>query len=119
MGVEEWIRVHVRTVGTIEAVHERPWATVLRVPTDGGVAWCKACAAAQAFERLYFLERACQAQILALSTGGSLHLVPQPVVDATAAQFRECVTVGGVGRSELHFAGLKRLLDRSEPDYAR
>lgn len=75
--------------------------------------------AAQAFERLYFLERACQAQILALSTGGRLHLVPQPVVAATAAQFRECATVGGVGRSELHFAALKRLLDRSEPDYAR
>jgi ribulose-5-phosphate 4-epimerase/fuculose-1-phosphate aldolase len=75
--------------------------------------------AAQAFERLYFLERACQAQILALSSGRSLHLVPQPVVEATAGQFRECVTVGGVGRSELHFEALKRLLDRSEADYAR
>jgi hypothetical protein len=50
VGVEEWIRVHLRTVGTIEAVHERPWATVLRVPIDGGVAWCKACAPVQAFE---------------------------------------------------------------------
>jgi Phosphotransferase enzyme family len=30
--------------------HERPWATVLRVPIPGGVAWFKACAPVQAFE---------------------------------------------------------------------
>jgi ribulose-5-phosphate 4-epimerase/fuculose-1-phosphate aldolase len=75
--------------------------------------------AAQAFERLYFLERACQAQILALSTGRPLHIVPQSIVEATAAQFKACVDVGGVARTDLHFEALKRLLDRSEPDYAR
>ena len=75
--------------------------------------------AAQAFERLYFLERACQAQILALSTGRSLQIVPQAVVEATAAQFKACATVGGAARSELHFEALKRLLDRDEADYAR
>ena len=75
--------------------------------------------AAQAFERLYFLERACQAQILALSTGRSLRIVPRSVVEATAAQFKACVEVGGVARTELHFDALKRLLDRSDADYAR
>jgi ribulose-5-phosphate 4-epimerase/fuculose-1-phosphate aldolase len=75
--------------------------------------------AAQAFERLYFLERACQVQVLALSTGRALHIVPQPVVEATVAQFRACTDVGGMSRSELHFEALKRLLDRSEADYAR
>ncbi len=75
--------------------------------------------AAQAFERLYFLERACQAQILALSSGRALRLVPPAVREATAAQFDACTEVGGVSRSELHFAALKRLLDRSEADYAR
>jgi len=75
--------------------------------------------AAQAFERLYFLERACQAQFLALSTGRPLRIVPQPVVESTAAQFERCTDVGGVSRSELHFEALKRLLDRSEADYAR
>ena len=75
--------------------------------------------AAQAFERLYFLERACQAQLLALSTGRALHIVPQAVVEATAAQFRACTHVGGAGRSELHFEALKRQLDSSEADYAR
>src|SRR5438094_4679458 len=31
-------------------VHERPWATVLRVPLVDGVVWFKACAPVQAFE---------------------------------------------------------------------
>jgi len=71
----------------------------------------------QAFERLYFLERAAQAQVLALSTGRPLRLVPEPVVKATAAQFRSGSTVGGRDRAELHFEALKRVLDRSAPDY--
>src|SRR5256885_7212816 len=44
--------------------------------------------AAQTFERLYFLERACQAQVLALSTGRKLRIVPEAAVQATVAQFR-------------------------------
>jgi hypothetical protein len=47
---EDWIRAHVEPVGVIETTHERPWATVLRVPLRGGVAWFKACAPVQAFE---------------------------------------------------------------------
>jgi hypothetical protein len=47
---EEWIRAHVEPAGPIETTHERPWATVLRVPLAGGVAWFKACAPVQAFE---------------------------------------------------------------------
>jgi len=47
---EEWIRQLVEPVGTIETAHERPWATVLRVPLAEGVAWFKACAPVQAFE---------------------------------------------------------------------
>jgi hypothetical protein len=50
LAVEEWIRVHAEPVGTIETVHERPWATVLRVPPADGVAWFNACAPLQAFE---------------------------------------------------------------------
>jgi len=73
---------------------------------------------AQAFERLYFLERAAQAQVLALSTGRALRLIPPAVVTATAAQFRSGGAVDGRDRAELHFAALKRLLDRTSPDYA-
>jgi Phosphotransferase enzyme family len=47
---EDWIRAHVEPVGAIETEHERPWATVLRVPVAEGVAWFKACAPVQAFE---------------------------------------------------------------------
>jgi hypothetical protein len=47
---EDWIRAHVEPVGAIETAHERPWATVLRVPLADGVAWFKACGPVQAFE---------------------------------------------------------------------
>jgi hypothetical protein len=48
---EDWIRTHVQPAGTIEAVHVRPWAAVLRVPLGAGVSyWFKACPPAQAFE---------------------------------------------------------------------
>jgi len=73
---------------------------------------------AEAFERLYFFERACQAQVLALSTGRALRIVPEAVVRATAEQFRTGATVGGFSRTELHFAALKRLLDRNGSNYA-
>jgi hypothetical protein len=47
---EGWIRTHVDPVGPIETEHQRPWATVLRVPIAGGVAWFKACGPVQGFE---------------------------------------------------------------------
>jgi hypothetical protein len=48
--VEEWIRRYVEPVGVLETTHDRPWATVMRVPVAGGVTWFKACAPVQAFE---------------------------------------------------------------------
>jgi hypothetical protein len=48
--VEDWIRSHVEPAGEIETVHERPWATVLRVPLASGPAWFKACGPRQLFE---------------------------------------------------------------------
>jgi ribulose-5-phosphate 4-epimerase/fuculose-1-phosphate aldolase len=72
----------------------------------------------EAFERLYFLERAAQAQILALSTGRPLRTVSEPLVRATLAQFSSGGEVGGRDRAELHFEALKRLLDRQQADYA-
>ena len=47
---EAWIRAHVEPVRAIETAHERPWATVLRVPLAEGPAWFKACSPVQAFE---------------------------------------------------------------------
>src|SRR5579883_611568 len=72
----------------------------------------------EAFERLYFLERAAQAQILALSTGLPLRPVDERIVRATIAQFSSGGQVGGRDRADLHFEALKRLLDRQHADYA-
>jgi ribulose-5-phosphate 4-epimerase/fuculose-1-phosphate aldolase len=72
----------------------------------------------QAFERLYFLERAAQAQVLALSTGRPLRLISPSVIMKTVAQFNDSTFVGGRNRAELHFEALKRVLDRSDSDYA-
>ncbi|MDQ2853550.1 MAG: phosphotransferase [Chloroflexota bacterium] len=49
-GAEAWIRRYVEPVGPLETTHQRPWATVLRVPLADGVAWFKACGQVQAFE---------------------------------------------------------------------
>ena len=74
---------------------------------------------ADAFNSLYFLERACQTQILAMSTGKPLNRVPQAVVDFTRAQFSNTGLPAGENAYDYHFAAMKRLLDRSQPDYAR
>ena len=75
---------------------------------------------AQGFERLYFFERACQAQLLALSTGRPrCASCPPRWSQATAAQFAASERVGGIERTQLHFDALKRWLDRSDADYAR
>lgn len=47
---EAWIREAVRPTGPLELEKERPWATVLRVPIEGGRAFFKACRPVQAFE---------------------------------------------------------------------
>jgi ribulose-5-phosphate 4-epimerase/fuculose-1-phosphate aldolase len=73
---------------------------------------------AEAFNALYFFERAAQTQLLAQATGRPLRLVPDAVLQATAEQYVAADKVGEAERIELHFAALKRILDRREPDYA-
>ena len=68
---------------------------------------------AEAWDDLYYLERACQVQVIAQSTGLPVVPVPQSIAMATAAQMRE-----GDGESaRLHLESVKRILDREEPDY--
>jgi hypothetical protein len=50
IAAHQWIRKHVEPAGAIETTHDRPWATVMRVPVADGVTWFKACAEIQAFE---------------------------------------------------------------------
>jgi ribulose-5-phosphate 4-epimerase/fuculose-1-phosphate aldolase len=60
---------------------------------------------ADAYDDLYYLERACQLQVLALSTGRPL----APVSAALAAHVGE-QTLGERLQSELHFEALRRIL---------
>jgi ribulose-5-phosphate 4-epimerase/fuculose-1-phosphate aldolase len=68
---------------------------------------------AEAYDDLYYLERACQVQVIARQTGLPLRRISEPVLRHTEAQY-------GDDRlsAPLHFASLKRVLDREEPDYA-
>jgi ribulose-5-phosphate 4-epimerase/fuculose-1-phosphate aldolase len=68
---------------------------------------------AEAWSRLYFLERACQVQILAQSTGRPLIAVPDDVVRHTA----ELMQRDEAGPGKL-FEAVKRRLGRECPDYA-
>jgi ribulose-5-phosphate 4-epimerase/fuculose-1-phosphate aldolase len=68
---------------------------------------------ARAFDDLYYLERVCQNQVIAMQTGRPLRHLSQEVLDHIAAQ-----RTRDVGAVSLHFASLKRGLDRKEPDYA-
>jgi ribulose-5-phosphate 4-epimerase/fuculose-1-phosphate aldolase len=73
---------------------------------------------AEAYDLLYYFERACQVQLYAMWTGRPLKEVPPPVVAHTLRQYAESPVYGGKPASHHHFAALKRLLDRTEPDYA-
>lgn len=69
--------------------------------------------AAEAFEDLYFFERACRAQFIAQQSGKPLKLVPTQIAQST---FRDS---DNARDATLHFNALKRMLDREEPDYAQ
>jgi ribulose-5-phosphate 4-epimerase/fuculose-1-phosphate aldolase len=66
----------------------------------------------EAFEDLYFFERACQLQFLAMQSGRAIKHVPTQIAQST---FRG---VDHARDAKLHFDALKRMLDREEPDYA-
>ncbi len=68
---------------------------------------------AQAWDDLYYLERACEAERLALSTGRPLKPVSPEVAARTYAQMRE--SDGESAR--LHLVSIKRQLDRDAPEY--
>ena len=67
---------------------------------------------AEAFDRLYFLEKACETQVLAMSTGREL----RPVDAATARLTRDQWEAYPRG-PEQHFAEIRALLDAECPDY--
>ena len=68
---------------------------------------------AEAWDDLYYLERACEVQRMAQATGRSLKPVPPDIAQKTAEQMR----LGDRHSARLHLESVKRTLDRSEPDY--
>ena len=72
---------------------------------------------AQAYKWLYFLERVCRAQVLAMSTGQSLATLADEVIAQVQAPM-ENDRHGGGERTRLFFEAMKRILDRELPGYA-
>jgi ribulose-5-phosphate 4-epimerase/fuculose-1-phosphate aldolase len=70
---------------------------------------------AEAFDLLYYLERACRLQVLARSMNGRLRQVRPEVVRET---FR-MILADTPAYANAHFSALKRILDREESDYSR
>jgi ribulose-5-phosphate 4-epimerase/fuculose-1-phosphate aldolase len=70
---------------------------------------------AEAFDALYYLERACRLQVLARSMGGRMRAVRPEVVRAACAM----MAADAPKYASAHFDALKRILDREEPGYSR
>jgi ribulose-5-phosphate 4-epimerase/fuculose-1-phosphate aldolase len=72
---------------------------------------------AQAYERLYKLERVCRAQVLAMATGEPLEILSDEIVaqvQAVPAGDRHSPSE----RERLYFEAMMRVLDRELPGYA-
>jgi ribulose-5-phosphate 4-epimerase/fuculose-1-phosphate aldolase len=68
---------------------------------------------AQAFEDLYYLERACRTMILAYQTGQALNVMSDDLAEKTAQGWQVYL-----GIADAHFSQLKQKLDQTDPDYA-
>jgi ribulose-5-phosphate 4-epimerase/fuculose-1-phosphate aldolase len=68
----------------------------------------------EAFSEIYYLERACQAQVQALAGGAELILPPESVREHTAAQFNR---EGRLEHFEMAWQASLRLIEGDRPDY--
>lgn len=67
---------------------------------------------AEAFDELYYLEKASQLQVLALSTGRELELIPNETAAMVCKQWLEYPNA-----AEYHFAALTEILDQESRDF--
>jgi ribulose-5-phosphate 4-epimerase/fuculose-1-phosphate aldolase len=72
---------------------------------------------AEAYDRLYYLERAAQVQIYAMWTGEPLKQLPPAVIEKTKREIGGARFYNGPSPAQRHFDALKRILDRTDPDY--
>src|SRR5688572_28273214 len=71
----------------------------------------------QAYRRLYKLERVCRTQVLALSTGQPLKVLPEEIIAQVQAP-AENDRHPRAERDRLFFEAMMRILDRENPGYA-
>lgn len=69
---------------------------------------------AQAFDDLYYFERACETYVTALTTGRPLRIASEQVARRTARQWQHEYK----DFADQHLAELRRLLDEEDPSYA-
>ncbi len=67
---------------------------------------------AQAFDELYYYERACETLITALSSGRELRIMSPEIASLTAQQW-----IDYPKGAEPHFDAIKEILDAEEPEY--
>lgn len=67
---------------------------------------------AQAFDDLYYFERACEVYLTALATGRPLRIASDEVARKTARQWLDYP-----GFADRHFTALREILDQEAPDY--
>lgn len=67
---------------------------------------------AEAFDAMYYLERAAKTMVLAYSTGKPLSVMADDLAEATAAEWQTYKDA-----EFAHFEEMKRLLDREDPSY--
>lgn len=70
---------------------------------------------AEAWDDLYYLERAAEVQLKAMATGRALKSVPAPIAAACNRQMRQ----GDAESARLHLESVKRILQREQPDFMR
>ncbi|MFN3461578.1 MAG: class II aldolase/adducin family protein, partial [Oceanibaculum sp.] len=68
---------------------------------------------AEAFTIMFYLQKACEAQIAAMSSGAELAMVPPEVAEHTARQFER----GGEKSASRPWEALLRTLDREDAGY--
>lgn len=78
---------------------------------------------AQAFVRMYRLERACQVQLAAQSTGSKLVIPPRPICEISAERSDDFLVAEGEGgysrKPNPEFDALMRLMDKLDPSYRK
>jgi ribulose-5-phosphate 4-epimerase/fuculose-1-phosphate aldolase len=68
---------------------------------------------ADAFNRLYYFERAAETYIRALQTGQPLRLIPHEIAEKTALELEDYP-----GQAGAHLRGIRGILDHENSDYA-